>query len=171
MKNFSFLVVLIAILTSCSSQKKLQRRIEKHGIKESVSFVVLHYNEYFRADSVILTDTITVFDTLEVPKIDIKANLTDSLDYLVHYSDSLRLVINKKTGVARVFMPSKTIYLTDTVVNTVVCPEVICPDVQKLQSNIKNGLEIPSFVWLLVAFLIGLYSPKIFRGVLGLVKP
>ena len=171
MKRFSLIILLAAFFVSCSSQKKLQRRIEKNGIKESVSFVVLHYNEYFKSDSVTLTDTITILDTLEVHKIDIKADLTDSLDYLVHYSDSLRLVINKKTGVARIFIPSKTIYLTDTIVNTVVCPEVICPDVEKLQSNIKNGLEIPSFVWLLLAFLLGLYSPKIFRGILGLVKP
>ena len=37
-----------------SSQNKLQRRIEKHGIKESISFVTAKYPEYFKAKDTII---------------------------------------------------------------------------------------------------------------------
>ena len=169
--KYIYLIILVSILASCNSQKKLQRRIEKNGIKESISFVVLKYPEHFKKESTVISDTVIISDTIKLNSFEVSTVLKDSLDYFVHYSDSLRLVVHKKTGVSTVFVTGKTIYLTDTIIKTFNCPELICPDVEKLQSNLKKGMQIPSFIWLIIAFLIGLYTPKIFKIVLGFFNP
>ena len=61
--------IALFALSSCSSQKRLQRRIERHGIKESIGFITRKYPEYFKSkDTTIwvgLSSRIT-FNSMEV---------------------------------------------------------------------------------------------------------
>ena len=115
---------------SCSSEKKLQRRIERHGIKESIGFVTAKYPEYFKSKDTIIHDTIIKFDSIIVPTIDTTVILSDSSDFYNYRSDSLTLLINKLTGHARIKIKQRTIYLHDTITVAVQCPEIICPDIE-----------------------------------------
>ena len=129
--NKLFLIVLLAGFTSCiSSQKRLQRRIEKHGIKESISFVSNKYPEYFESKDTVIHDTIIKVDSIIVPHIDTTVILSDSSDFYHYKSDSLTLVINKLTGKAKIHVKTRTIYLTDTTFVEVPCPEIKCPEIK-----------------------------------------
>ena len=129
----TFILVSIASMfffASCSSQKKLQRRIERHGIKESIGFVTAKYPEYFKSKDTIIHDTIIKFDSIIVPTIDTTVILSDSSDFYHYRSDSLTLLIDKLTGHARIKIKQRTIYLHDTITVAVQCPEIICPDIE-----------------------------------------
>ena len=68
----------IFLMSSCaSSQKRLQRKIERHGIKESVSFVIYKYPEYFKTKDTIIHDTTIIEKVIEVPTIDTSIVLSD----------------------------------------------------------------------------------------------
>ena len=129
----TFILISIASMfffASCSSQKKLQRRIERHGIKESIGFVTAKYPEYFKSKDTIIHDTIIKFDSIIVPTIDTTVILSDSSDFYHYRSDSLTLLIDKLTGHARIKIKQRTIYLHDTITVAVQCPEIICPDIE-----------------------------------------
>ncbi len=75
-------ITAIFALSSCvSSQRKLQRRIEKHGIKESISFITAKYPEYFKAKDTIIHDTIIKVDSVIVPENTTTVILTDSSNF------------------------------------------------------------------------------------------
>ena len=142
-------ITAIFALSSCvSSQRKLQRRIEKHGIKESISFVTAKYPEYFKSKDTIIHDTIIKVDSVIVPEIDTTVILTDSSDFYHYRSDSLSLVINKLTGRLKINIKPKVVYLHDTIKVSVQCPEVICPDCEDLKDYTKEGFNFPW--WLLI---------------------
>ena len=160
-------VISISILfCSCNSQKRLKRAIEKNGIKESISFTVLQYLEYFKSVHDTVTETVTVHDTIRIESDTITANLIDS-NGVLSFSDSLVSVkVDKVTNKVRVVVKERYLYRTDTVSVSLPCPELICPDTESLKSNIKSERG-SGWVWYLVTFLVGLY----FKKLVGLVKP
>lgn len=157
-RNFLDLIIigaLAAMLFSCSTQKRLQRAIEKNGIKESISFTVLKYPEYFRRDSIILHDTITRTDSVLIPEMSFSAPLRDSLEFMIHESDSLRIVIDTRSNTASVRIESRFVYVHDTIPIAIPCPPIDCPDTESLSDNIKSKTTFPGWGWLLIAFCVG----------------
>jgi hypothetical protein len=152
-KLFAAFVVAILIalaLTSCSSEKQLQRRVERHGIKESIGFVTSKYPEYFKSKDTIIHDTLIRVDSIVVPQIDTTLILSDSSDFYHYRSDSLNIMINKLTGRLKMNIKPRTIYLHDTLYMAVPCPEIICPDCDDLKDNTKQGSSF-KWWWLVVA--------------------
>ena len=151
MKKLLFSIILISTLTSCiGSQKRLQRRIEKHGIKESIGFVTAKYPEYFETKDTVIHDTIIKVDSVIVPDIDTTVILSDSSNFYHYRSDSLSLVINKLTGRTKIRIKQKTIYLHDTTYVEVPCPEIKCPDVKDYTEHKRDF----KWWWLIVAVVI-----------------
>ena len=145
------IVLILALFTSCiSSQKKLQRRIEKHGIKESISFVSNKYPEYFETKDTVIHDTIIKVDSIIVPEIDTTVILSDSSNFYHYRSDSLTLVINKLTGSTKIRIKQKTIYLHDTTFIEVPCPEIKCPEIKDYTKK-KSRFE---WWWLIVGLVV-----------------
>ena len=157
MKNlFALFVIgiLIALFfASCSSEKKLQRRVERHGIKESIGFVVSKYPEYFKSKDTVIHDTLIRVDSIIVPQIDTTVILNDSSGFWIHSSDSLTILVNKLTGKLRMNIKPRTIYLRDTVFVAVECPKIICPDCDDLKDNTKEDSNF-QWWWLIVAGVI-----------------
>ena len=151
MKQLLYSIILIASLSSCiSSQKKLQRRIEKHGIKESISFVSNKYPEYFESKDTTIHDTIIKVDSIIVPDIDTTVILSDSSNFWHYKSDSLNLIINKLTGRTKIHIKTRTIYLTDTTFIEVPCPEIKCPEIKDYTEE-KRKFE---WWWFIVGLLV-----------------
>ena len=143
--------LILALFTSCiSSQKKLQRRIEKHGIKESISFVSNKYPEYFESKDTVIHDTIIKVDSVIVPEIDTTLILSDSSNFYHYRSDSLTLVINKLTGSTKIRIKQKTIYLHDTTFVEIPCPEIKCPEIKDYTKQ-KSKFE---WWWVIVGLLV-----------------
>ncbi len=134
----------IVLLASCSSEKKLQRRIERHGIKESIGFVVGKYPEYFKSKDTTIHDTTIIERLVEVPTIDTTVILSDSSNFYHYMSDSLSLLVNKLTGSVKIKIKQRRVYIHDTITISVPCPEIICPDCEDLKDNTKDG---PGFKW------------------------
>ena len=155
-KTIIYIVLCIAAivyLSSCSSQKKLQRRIERHGIKESIGFVTNKYPEYFKSKDTTIHDTTIIERVVEVPTVDTSIVLSDSSDFWHHYSDSLQISLNKATGVLKFKYIQKPVYIHDTVTVSVTCPEIICPDCEDLKDYTKEGSDF-KWWWLIVGGVI-----------------
>jgi len=101
--------IALFALSSCSSQKRLQRRIERHGIKESIGFVTAKYPEYFKSKDTTIHDTTIIERRIEVPTIDTTVILSDSSDFYHYKSDSLTLLVNKLTGRVKIKIKQRTI--------------------------------------------------------------
>ena len=145
--------IALFALSSCSSQKRLQRRIERHGIKESIGFITAKYPEYFKSKDTTIHDTTIIERRIEVPTIDTSIILSDSSDFYHYKSDSLSILINKLTGKLKLNVKPRVIYLHDTITVETVCPQIICPDCDDLKDYTK---EVSSFQWwwLIVAGVI-----------------
>jgi len=156
-KTILFIVLGIAVIflmASCaSSQKRLQRKIERHGIKESVGFVIKKYPEYFKTKDTIIHDTLTIINEVTPPTIDTSIVLADSSNFYHYKSDSLSILINKLTGKLKLNIKPRVIYLRDTVRIAVKCPEIICPDCEDLKDNTKKGSSF-KWWWLIVAGVV-----------------
>ena len=126
-------------LTSCSSEKKLQRRVERHGIKESIGFVINKYPEYFKTKDTIIYDTTIIERSVEVPTIDTTVILSDSSNFYHYKSDSLTLLVNRLTGRVKIRLKQRMVYVHDTVRVSIPCPQIICPDCDDLKDNTKKG--------------------------------
>ena len=142
--------IALFVMSSCSSQKRLQRRIERHGIKESISFVTAKYPEYFKSKDTTIHDTTIIERVVEVPTIDTTVILSDSSDFYHYKSDSLTLLVNKLTGRVKIKIKQRTVYLHDTVTVSVPCPEIICPDCDNLKDYTKEGSSF-QWWWLIVS--------------------
>ena len=136
--------IALFVFSSCSSEKKLQRRVERHGIKESIGFVLNKYPEYFKSKDTTLHDTLIMFDSVIVPTIDTTVILSDSSNFYHYNSDSLTILINKLTGRLELKIKPRVIYLHDTITIETKCPQIICPDCDNLQDNTKKP---NSFKW------------------------
>jgi hypothetical protein len=150
------ITILFLTLTSCTSQKRLQRRIERHGIKESVGFVIQKYPEYFKGKDTVIHDTTIIEKVVEVPTIDTTVILSDSSDFYHYKSDSLSLLIDKLTGSVKIKIKQKRIYIHDTVSVAVPCPKIICPDCDDLKDYTaeKTGFK---WWWLVASALLGAF--------------
>ena len=144
----------IFLMSSCaSSQKRQQRKIERHGIKESVSFVIAKYPEYFKTKDTIIHDTTIIEKVIEVPTIDTSIVLSDSSDFYHYKSDSLSILINKLTGKLKLNIKPRVVYLHDTVRIAIKCPQIICPDCEDLKDYTKEGPDF-KWWWLIVAGVV-----------------
>ncbi len=158
MKNY-VIILLSLLFISCSSEKKLHSAIQKHGIKESVGYVVTKYPEYFKQESITIHDTLIKRDTITIePKLyDFQAEL-DSLNMFKFENEKLKLSINKNTGKGKVIIKSDTIFRIDTLYREIKCPEIVCPDIDKLDCDKSdknyNYLLIILAVIALILFLI-----------------
>lgn len=146
-------VIALFAMSSCSSQKRLQRGIEKHGIKESIGFVINKYPEYFKSKDTTIHDTTVIERLVEVPTIDTTVILSDSSDFWHHYSDSLQISLNKATGELKFKYKQKPIYIHDTITVETVCPQIICPDCDDLKDYTKKGSNF-QWWWLIVAGVV-----------------
>jgi len=135
---------------SCSSQKRLQRRVERNGIKESISFVIDKYPEYFKLKDTIIHDTTIIERRVEVPTIDTTVILSDSSNFYHYKSDSLTLLVNRLTGRVKIRIKQRTVYIHDTVTVSIPCPQIICPDCDDLKDYTKEG-SVFKWWWLIVA--------------------
>jgi len=169
MKNlFAAFVVALLItlfLTSCNSEKQLQRRVERHGIKESIGFVIAKYPEYFKSKDTVIHDTLIRVDSIIVPQIDTTVLLNDSNGFWTHTSDSLTVLVNKLTGKLKMTVKPRMIYIHDTTVVSIPCPQIICPDCDDLTDNTKDGSNFQWWWLIVVAFLLGLFYIWINRNV------
>lgn len=155
------LLILAALLswflTSCAStQTKLKRSVEKHGIGESVAFMATTYPKFFKTLDTVLLDTVMIHDSIIVPGIDFDAPLRDSLNYWVHNSDSLRVVIDKISNRVAVTLPPRIVSVTDTVIIETVAPAIPCPDLDGIQ--IRTETET-NYGWIVAAFIAGVFVP------------
>ena len=127
-------ILALILFTSCiSSQKKLQRRIEKNGIKESISFVVLKYPEYFKKKDTTILDTIIINDTITLAGDTLNVLLLDSNNTLSFNNDSVSITINKANQKAKIIWKEKKRPYEKIVYRDVNCPDVICPDCDDLK--------------------------------------
>ena len=165
----SILVILSALfMISCaSSQKKLQRRVEKHGVPESIAFMAAKYPPYFVKKDTVIHDTIIKHDSIIVPELDTTVILSDSSEFWHYKSDSLSLVVDKITGRTKIHIKTRKVYFHDTTYVETQCPEIDCPDCDNLVLD-KKG---PSYIWYVLVFLLGLYTPKLFKLLIKLIKP
>lgn len=165
-KRILELIALSLMLASCvSSQKKLQRRIENNGIKESIQFVREKYPEYFKSKDTIIHDTIVFSDTIRIKADTIKANLIDSNGVLL-FSDSLiSLKVYKATNKAEITIKEKDIAVKDTIPIQTKCPELMCPDIEVQQEK-----KQPWFFWLFFFLSIALNFYLIGKSFVNHVK-
>jgi hypothetical protein len=147
----------IFFMSSCSSEKRLQRRVERHGIKESIGFVTTKYPEYFKSKDTIIKDTIIINDTIVLKADTITAFLSDSSNFLTLNNDSISLTIDKATNRIKIVYKERLVPITKVIYREVPCPKVICPDCDDLKDNTKTG---GSFKWwwvILPVFILGLF--------------
>lgn len=137
MKIWITMLLLIGSLIACNSEKKLQKAINKHGQKESISYIVGKYPEYFTNTAII--DTVFKVDTVYIPAKD--GVITDPVivhDTIYVKTKDFSAAINKNTGKGIYKIPKDTLFIHDT---TVVKVNVPCPDLAKLDTNRMELLE------------------------------
>jgi hypothetical protein len=162
------IALILLVLTSCSTEKKLQKAINKHGQKESVGYIVNKYPEYFTSFSTV--DTVTIKDTVLIPtsELDTLFIIDEQDGTYVAENEALKLEViklNDKLKVKGTVKP-KTITIEKEVPVIVNKP---CPDsflqkdtiqalTLKLSNNkvkLKNYLII--IIILIITNLIGWY--------------
>ena len=136
-------IFAIFVLASCSSQKRLQTRIEKQVNKENIGFVIKKYPEYFKTQDTNIHDTTIIERVIEVPTIDTSIILSDSSNFYHYRSDSLTVTIDKLTKRLTFNIKPRVIYLHDTITVSIPCPQIICPDCDDLKdyTKDKNGFK------------------------------
>lgn len=153
-------IVAIFCLSSCvSSQKRLQRKIEKHGIKESVSFVIAKYPEYFKTKDTVIHDTLIVKDTVIIKADTVTAFLSDSSNFLTLNNDSISLTIDKVTNKVKIVYKERIVPIEKIIYRDVECPVIICPDCDDLKDNSVIPSDFPW--WLLIVGGVVLVAFKI----------
>ncbi len=165
----SILIILSALfMISCaSSQKKLQRRVEKHGVPESIAFMAAKYPPYFKKKDTVVKDTILIHDTIVTKADTVTTFLSDSSGFLTLNNDSINLTVDKATNEVKIVYKEKKIPYAKIVYRDVACPEIDCPDCDNLVLD-KKG---PSYIWYVLVFLLGFYTPKLFKLLIKLIKP
>lgn len=153
-------IVAIFCLSSCvSSQKRLQRKIEKHGIKESVSFVIAKYPEYFKTKDTVIHDTLIFKDTVIIKADTVTAFLSDSSNFLTLNNDSISLTIDKVTNKVKIVYKERIVPIEKIIYRDVECPVIICPDCDDLKDNSVIPSDFPW--WLLIVGGVVLVAFKI----------
>jgi hypothetical protein len=149
---YSLMLMLLTLLwlsvSSCSSEKKLQKAINNHGQKESLTFFVKNYPEYFRQDTVIIRDTIAVI----VPERFIDTTFVELRDTIILENEKIKVVLQKVDNGWQLSGTAKA----DTIYHPIElpCPPIHCPDIEKLQTT--------SNWWHLAYFILGAVTALIF---------
>ena len=165
-KTILFIAIGIAtlfVLSSCTSEKRLQRRVERHGIKESIGFVINKYPEYFKSKDTIIKDTIEIHDTITIKADTITAFLSDSSNFYHYRNDSLSIVIDKLTNKVKIVYKEKKVPITKVIYRNVPCPKIICPDCEDLKDYTKSSSGI-KWWWLIIAAFIGAFLTNVFKS-------
>lgn len=161
MKNLLFIALVAFALSSCNTQKSLQRAINKHGQKESIAYVVKKYPEYFK--STIIRDTI--HDTIEVVVPEYKYETVIEFDSAsVIENEKLKIEITRlKNGKISVKAKCKTdtIYYPNTKIVEVECPP--CPDADKLtlqkdETDMQVLYKYTAWIAWIIILLVILYK-------------
>ena len=151
------MALLIPFMTSCvTPQKRLQRRIERNGIKESIGFVIKKYPEYFKSKEVVKDTTLVIKDSLLITRDTITVTLADSNNLLTVDNDSIKIEIDKTTNKAKIEIKERYVYRTDTIQMSIDCPKVICPDCEDLKDYSKDEgkTKISWRLWIALALSI-----------------
>lgn len=161
-----FIILTLLGLTACSTEKKLQKAINKHGQKESVTYVVENYPEYFK--SFIVKDTVEVMlhdtVTIEATTLDTLFIIDDQDGTYVAENDALKLQItklNNKLKATVLGKPKEIIVEKEVKVPVEVdkpCPDMITfyEDLNKTQVELKSKnnligiLSVVSFIFLVL---------------------
>lgn len=150
MKPIKYIFILLLFSSCVSSQKKLQRRIEKNGIKESIKFVQDKYPEYFKKKDTVIHDTIVFTDTIIVAGDTLDVVLSDSNNTLTFNNDSVSISIDKTSKEAKIIWKEKRVPYYKTIYKETICPEVNCPDCEDLQDNTKEPDGNKFTLWMLI---------------------
>lgn len=147
------LLFLFAI-ASCSTEKRLERSIRKHGQKQSAEYFSAHYREYFDWNNtpvpLIIHDTITVFvegDSLKKDSAEIQIDST-----LVLENENLLVKIKRLTEkLFDVQASSKPKEIQVPV--QVDAPQQPQPKLEPCPECDPVKEKIPWYVWLIIAVL------------------
>jgi hypothetical protein len=167
MKILNILILLIA-LTSCNTEKKLAKAINKHGQKESVTYVVKEYPEYFKDFIVRDTVQVTVRDTIKIEKTVLDTTFTMVEDgTLVSENEHLKFELTKLGNKYKAVLTGKPKeIIKEKIVNVPVevdrpCPdtEIFYQDVQKMELKHKTVQNLFMFSLLLnlIFLFVSLY--------------
>jgi hypothetical protein len=155
------ILLLIALLSSCSTEKKLKKAINNHGQKESVAFIVATYPEYFKRDSIIIKDTIRQEIPIYLPEYVIDSTFADLADSLVIENDKLRVQLRKVPTGWQLSATSKadTLYKFIEIPIEVPCPPITCPDIDKIQIHFNK------WPWVFIGFILGIIFTLLTIGI------
>lgn len=143
------LISSVLFTSACSTEKKLHKAIQKHGIEESITYIVSTYPKYFEQEAITIKDTIYVDKIIEVEKTyDFTATI-DSLKSLYTFkNDKVTFKLDKKTNKVNFAIKDSIVY-KDTIINVVDCPTIVCPDIDKLPKGKDNNN-----LWYIILILI-----------------
>lgn len=137
-KLSSVIILGLIILTSCSTEKKLQKAINKYGQKESVEYIVKKYPEYFNNYLVKDTVDVIIHDTIITQEIKLDTVFVFNEDgtYTAE-NESLKLELTKLNNKlkAKVNVKPKEIII-EKKVEVPIQVEKPCPDLELFKSSV-----------------------------------
>jgi predicted small secreted protein len=175
MKNIAILIttILIAILlSSCNTQKALQKAINKNGQRESVAYVVAKYPEYF----INTEKTDTIRDTIKVVVEKITHDTIIKLDstFFFENKDLKLILVRLSNGKIKVRAEIKEKVILKPY-EKVVKLYIPCPDVLKLQIPVKETkmqflykvMSWFSWIVILLFILFKIFLQRFIKGLPG----
>jgi uncharacterized protein YceK len=144
-----FALLLTIALSGCSSKRKLQRAINKHGQKESIAYIFDKYPEYFKQDSIIIHDTI---------KYVVKESFVDT--FFTFLSDTV--IIENNRVITKLIKSDIGYSLSSTCKEDTVyipiavpCPPLTCPDITVTENKaFWYDIVVRWILTLLIFFLL-----------------
>jgi len=161
-------IFALLALTSCNTEKKLAKAINKHGQKESVTYVVEKYPEYFKdfivrdTVEVMLRDTITI----EATTLDTLFIIDDQDGTYVAENEALKLQIQmlngklkaKVTGKPKEIIVEKLVEVPVEVDKPCPDTEIFYQDLSKMQLKHKTIQNVLAFSILFNVLLLAILA-------------
>jgi hypothetical protein len=160
-------IFALLALTSCNTEKKLAKAINKHGQKESVTYVVEKYPEYFKDFIVRDTVQVTVRDTIKIEKTVLDTTFTMAEDgTLVAENEHLKFELTKLGDKYKAVLTGKPKeIIKEKIVNVPVevdkpCPdtEIFYQDLSKMQLKHKTIQNVLAFSILFNVLLLAILA-------------